>query len=158
MSKNTLRLVGSVLFVLYLLQYFLHIKWDYLIDLQQIESYKRWSGLLLFSGIVLQWSLLLTRVFQFSYQTSNKLLNLHIWIGALSPLLFYIHSTILGYAYLFLLSITFFINFLLGSLNITELKSKYYYLHKIWYVGHIILSFIIMTLSLFHIWMVFYFE
>ena len=101
--------VGIVLFACYILQDVLNWQWDYLAAIQADESYKRWSGLALFLYIGLQWSLTLFRTRKSWESQSSVIMEIHKWMGAFSPLVFYIHSAEFGFAYLFVLSLVFFI-------------------------------------------------
>ena len=66
--------IGILLFVLYLVQYFLPVKWEWLYLLQEHnQMYKRCSGLAVFLLIVFQWVLTLTRVVKSLRKYSIKL-------------------------------------------------------------------------------------
>jgi hypothetical protein len=83
--------------------------------------------------------------------------HLHKLQGAISPLLFYIHSTALGYAYTFALSLVFFANFALGLVNqemIPESRYKKLYA-QYWLSTHIVLSTSMISLIVYHIYVVF---
>jgi hypothetical protein len=84
--------------------------------------------------------------------------NLHKWLGALSPLFFYIHSMDLGYGYLLLLSYVFLTNALLGYINLDVVKNNSELLFKGWMIVHVALSLIVTFLLFFHISMVFYYK
>jgi hypothetical protein len=157
MTKGYL-ITGAVLFLLYILQDVLNIRWHYLHALQLEEGFKRWSGLCLLFFIILQWSLTISRVKKRLEPYAPFILKLHKWMGAFSPLLFYIHSMKFGFAYLFLLSITFFTNMLLGFVHVDIIKTKAYWYFQGWMIAHVAFSLIITLLSLFHIWIVFYYN
>ncbi len=84
--------------------------------------------------------------------------NIHKWLGAISPLFFYVHSVNLGYGYLLLLSCVFFSNALLGYINLDVIKNNGDALFKGWMISHVALSLIITILLFFHITMVFYYK
>ena len=65
--------------------------------LQQEEMFNRWSGLALAIIITFQWVLTLTRVFKGLRKYSLKMTTVHKWLGAFTPLFFYVHSMNLGY-------------------------------------------------------------
>ena len=151
--------IGILLLLLYLIQCLLPYKWDYLIYLQHIESYKRWSGLILFLLILFQWSLTISRVvYNYSSEAKQKLIYWHQLLGAISPLVFYMHSSNPGYALLLFLTIIFFINILLGVLydNICNFKERKYF--NIWLGCHILCSAFVFFVSIIHIWIVFYYS
>ncbi len=157
-ANNKSTIVGLLLLFAFLLQFFFNIEWTWLFNLQQGELYKRWSGLLLAVLIVMQWVLTLTRVVKKWRSYAVTMQNIHKWLGALSPLVFYIHSMSMGYGYLLLLSYIFFSNALLGYLNLDVIKSSSEALFKGWMITHVALSIVITSMMVFHITMVFYYK
>ncbi|MFY0598484.1 MAG: hypothetical protein JXR03_02355 [Cyclobacteriaceae bacterium] len=149
---------GLTLFALFILQDLLGWKWDFLYELQDDQMYRRWSGLVLSLIILFQWSLSLVRSRPKWEELSLKFYNIHNWIGAFTPLLFYIHSMQLGFAYLLVLSLTFFGNFLLGMFNLDVIKNKSQIIFQAWMILHVACSFFITLLTIYHIWVVFYYE
>lgn len=151
--------LGIFLFIAYLVQYFIPIKWEWLLDLQENhQMYKRWSGLAVFLLIVFQWVLTVTRVVKPLRKYSVTLTNTHKWIGALSPILFYVHVMNFGYGYLALLSYLFFANMLLGVVNLDIIKSKKNWVFQSWMISHVAFSVVITFLAVFHIGVVFYYK
>ncbi len=151
--------IGIFLFVLYIVQYFLPVKWMWLYELQEHnQMYKRWSGLAVFLLIVFQWVLTISRIWKRLWKYSAKLTTIHKWIGAFSPILFYIHVMEFGYGYLALLSYLFFANMLLGIINLDVIKSKKDWVFQSWMITHVAFSIIITFISLFHIGVVFYYK
>ncbi len=154
--KKIKEILGPTLTCLYLLQYWLSLKWSCLELLQGDQSYKRWSGLVLFLLIMIQWSLSLGRiVYEIKDKTKLRIVNLHKWIGAFAPILFYLHSIKPGYGLLFFLTSLFFLDLIGGYLNyIQHFKSSstYYFL---WLFFHILLSVVVLFVALLHIWIVF---
>ena len=158
MGRKAFIITGLTFFTFYIVQDVFGLKLESLELLQQDQMYRRWSGLGLSLVILFQWSLSLVRTKPKWEDLSLKFYNIHNWVGAFTPLLFYIHSTKLGFAYLFVLSITFFFNFLLGTLNLDVLKSKSQIVFQGWMVLHVAASFFITFLTIYHIWVVFYYE
>jgi len=156
--NNKSTILGLVLLLLFFLQFFLKLQWNWLFELQQQEMYKRWSGLGLAIFITFQWLLTLTRIIKRFRKYAIKMNLIHKWLGAISPLLFYIHSMGLGYGYLLLLSYIFFSNTLLGYLNLDVIKNNSDLLFKGWMIAHVAFSIIITILMFFHITMVFYYK
>jgi len=156
--NNKSTILGIVLLFLYFLQFFFKLKWNWLFQLQLGEMFNRWSGLALAIIIAFQWLLTLTRVSKRFRKFAIKMNLIHKWLGALSPLFFYIHSMELGYGYLLLLSYMFFSNALLGYLNLDVIKNNSDVLFKGWMITHVALSIIITVLMFFHITMVFYYK
>lgn len=158
MKNNGYLYIGIGLFVAYCMQEVLDLRWEYLYALQIEESFKRWSGLALFIYIALQWSLTLFRTKRKLEKHSSFLMDVHKWIGAFSPLVFYLHSMEFGYAYLFGLSITFFMNVLLGFVHTDTINTKAYWYFQGWMITHVAFSLLISLLALYHIWIVFYYN
>ncbi|MEO9512095.1 MAG: hypothetical protein ABJN84_02175 [Flavobacteriaceae bacterium] len=150
--------LGLVLLVLFLLQFFLGLDWKWLGNLQKDEYYKRWSGLGLALFITFQWVLTFSRVIKKFRAKSQKMAVIHKWIGAISPLFFYIHSIRMGYGYLALLSYVFFANTLIGYINLDVIKNNNELLFKGWMIVHVALSITVSILMLFHIGIVFYYK
>lgn len=150
--------IGLILLFLFFLQFALDLKWEWLYKLQQEEMFKRWSGFGLAIFILFQWLLTFSRVIQKFRKYSLKVTQLHKWIGALSPLLFYLHSMELGYGYTALLAYIFLINTLLGYFNLDVIKSANEVLFKGWMIVHVAFSIIVTLLMVFHIGVVFYYK
>ncbi len=155
-NKSTI--LGVLLLLIYLVQYFFNLQWQWLSTLQQGEMFKRWSGLFLSLFIAFQWVLTFTRVIKKFRKHAIKMTTIHKWLGALSPLFFYIHSISLGYGYLLLLSYIFFSNALIGYINLDVIKNNSDLLFKAWMMLHVAFSLIITIMMFFHIGMVFYYK
>ena len=156
--KQKPTLLGLVLLILFFIQFVFKLEWKWLLELQTGEMYKRWTGLVLALFITFQWVLTLTRVIKRFRKYSVKMTLIHKWIGALSPLFFYIHSIAAGYGYLALLTYLFFANALLGYLNLDVIKNNSDWLFKGWMIFHVLFSVIITVLMVFHIGVVFYYK
>lgn len=156
--KYKFLIIGLVLFAGYVLQEVLDLRWMMLQDLQQDQMYRRWSGLGLSLVILFQWLLSIVRVVPRWEELSLTFKNIHNWLGAFTPLLFYVHSMQLGYAYLFMLSITFFGNFLLGLFNLDLIKTTSQLVFKGWMILHVGFSFFVTFITIYHVWVVFYYE
>jgi hypothetical protein len=157
-ANNKSTLVGLILLCAFFLQFFLQLEWSWLFKLQQLELYKRWSGLVLALFINFQWLLTLTRTVKKWRKHAMTMLTIHKWIGAVSPLFFYIHSMGMGYGYLLLLSYIFLANTLLGYFNLDVIKNNSDALFKGWMISHVALSMVVTILMVFHITMVFYYK
>tara|TARA_R110002050_G_scaffold275455_1_gene420197 strand:- start:7430 stop:7903 length:474 start_codon:yes stop_codon:yes gene_type:complete len=155
-SKSTI--FGLVLLFLFFVQFFFKLEWVWLFELQQEEMYKRWSGLGLALLITFQWVLSITKVVKKLRKNSIKMTAIHKWLGALSPLFFYVHSMGLGYGYLALLAYVFFTNALIGYINLDVIKNNSDLLFKGWMIFHVSFSIIITVLMFFHIGVVFYYK
>lgn len=155
---NTSTVAGLILLIAFFLQFFLELEWTWLLQLQQEEMFKRWSGLVLALFMVFQWMFSLVRSVKKLRKHNLIMQNMHKWLGAISPLFFYIHSMSMGYGYLLLLTYVFFSNALLGFINLDVIKNNGEFLFKTWMILHVALSLIITVLMLFHITMVFYYK
>lgn len=158
MKRTLFVSIGLILFALFVLQDALDLRWEALQTLQEEQMYRRWSGLGLFTIILFQWSLSLVRVIPKLSDKSIIFHSIHNWLGAFTPLLFYIHSMELGFAYLFMLSVTFFGNFLLGMFNLDVLRSRSQIVFQGWMILHVAFSFFVSFVTVYHIWIVFYYE
>ena len=151
--------IGLVLFGFYIFQDLFSIKLGFLESWQLDDSYKTWTGLILFGLILFQWYLSLMRVKKdFNSDKKEFYTNIHKWVGVFLPLAFYIHSTNIGYGILGLLSFVFLLNIGIGFLNTEgnlDKNPKYY---KWWLASHIILSVAIVAFTLIHIWIVFFYN
>ncbi len=156
--NNKSTILGLVLMIAYFLQYILKLEWSWLFELQAQEMYKRWTGLGLALFIIFQWVLTMTRTIKRFRKYAMSMLSIHKWLGAISPLIFYIHTASLGYGYLLLLTYIFFSNTLLGYLNLNVLKNNSDLLFKSWMIAHVALSVIVPIMMVFHITMVFYYK
>ncbi|WP_299551277.1 hypothetical protein [Seonamhaeicola sp.] len=157
-KNNKSTLIGLVFLIAYFFQYFLKLEWNWLFQWQQEELFKRWSGLALMMLITCQWMLTLSRVIKKFRKHAMAMQAIHKWLGAVSPLFFYIHSMGLGYGYLLLLSYIFFSNALLGYFNLDVIRNNSDILFKGWMIVHVALSIIVTILMVFHITMVFYYK
>lgn len=158
LSNNKSTITGLILLSAFFLQFFLKLEWSWLLELQQQEMYKRWSGLVLALFIVFQWVLTLTRVIKKFRKHAMSMQTIHKWLGAVSPLFFYIHSMALGYGYLLLLSYVFLVNTLLGYFNLDVIKNNSDALFKGWMIMHVALSIVVSVMMVLHITMVFYYK
>ncbi|MCB0648721.1 MAG: hypothetical protein KDC49_18755 [Saprospiraceae bacterium] len=149
--------IGFGLVCIYTIQYLSPIDLPYLSVWQAKESYKRWSGLALFAIILFQWWLTIEQVI-IKKKKKEKSVALHRWVGVLSPVAFLVHSSNPSFGFLLLLSVLFYLNLALGILHIPITKKLSAGIYSIWYMGHMVLSCLITGLSIFHIWLVFYYK
>lgn len=154
--KKTKNILALVLFLLFLVQYIAQLDFDCLMRLQTNDSYRKWSGFTLFLVILCQWVLPISRgVFDLTGNTLEKMIAMHNWLGVISPLVFYFHSSKPNYGMLLLLTVVFFMNMLVGiSLNSESFK-RYF---RFGILLHIFLSASITILAVFHIWLVYYYN
>jgi len=157
-NNSYITAIGLILFSAYLLQEIFQLKFEALELLQAKEIFKRWSGLGLGLFIAFQWLLTFSRIIPRFRAKAQSINELHKWIGILSPLLLYVHSTHFGFGYLMLFSYLFLGNMLIGTINLDVLKSSKEWLFKGWMIVHVGLSMTITLLLFLHIGIVFYYK
>ena len=91
-------------------------------------------------------------------KTTKPIIAMASVVGGIVTGTFYVHSSTFGYAYLMWLGIAFYFNVFIGLLNIQILKNLNRLLFSVWFVTHLLISILILVFSVFHIWMVFYYE
>ena len=151
--------LGTLLILAFALQDLLQLKWPWLETIQATESFRRWSGVGLTLYLAAQFILPAMR-WRGSLKSTVQYYHLHKIQGAFAPLIYYVHATDMGYAYLLVLSIVYFANFLLGLLNqeiITKPQLKRVYQYY-WLIAHILLSLLTVGLVAFHIYIVFAYQ
>ena len=156
--KTTYIYVGILLFIVYLVQEIFSLKFNFLEELQANESYRRWSGLLVLLIIAYQWVLTFVRIKITNPFALERFYTIHTWLGAFTPLFFYIHTTKPGFAYLLFLTLAFYANFLLGMFNLDVIKTRAQWYFQLWMILHVSFSFIITSVTFYHIWIVFYYN
>lgn len=147
--------LGLVLVASYLAQDILGLKWPWLVEMQTDETFKRYTGFLLTGYILHQWLLSLDRL---KGQYSETGLGRHMAWGAWAPLVFYVHTHQIGYAYLFLLSTVYLANVTLGLLNreVVGIQKKWFLVG--WMIVHVCLSVLLVTLAGYHAFIAFYYQ
>lgn len=144
--------LGLAFLVFYILQSFFDLKIELLTVLQNNDTYKIISGLIVIFYIVLQWRLPVIRVLnRNNHALLTKSKHKHNILGAFAPIIFYFHSTDFGYAYLAVLSSIYLGNSFLGYLNgeFISLKYRKNYVYA-WTILHITLSSVLLYLSFYH--------
>lgn len=149
-------LAGMVLLAAFLLQRLLGLSWGALSRWQAQEGYQRWSGLGLALFMAYQWYFPLLR-FQSRLRESARQFQLHKRIGLLAPLVYFFHTTHVGYGFLFFLSGVFFANLALGIaspgwISHPDIKRRYSFS---WIIAHVLLSVLTLGLVLLHVYIAF---
>jgi methionine sulfoxide reductase heme-binding subunit len=149
MKKNSPTFyVGVFLLAVFILQLTLDLKWHWLVTLQENDQVKLISGLMLGSFIAFQWQLTFLRLTQ--NRKAKLYYSVHRTIGYAGPLIFYIHSTTFGYAYLAVLSGIYFANIVLGLIHTQWLPSRQKWITYSWLVAHCAFSVIVVVLMAYH--------
>jgi methionine sulfoxide reductase heme-binding subunit len=148
--------VGAILWVLFLEQLGLKLDWPALRVWQGRFSYKVATGALLGAFISFQWLLAICRVSGFM-RVAKALYPWHQTVGALAPVLLFLHSTRLGFGYLVVLCGVYLANNLVGLINPSAFPRVKSVL-SLWTVVHIALSVLLVALTAYHAWTALYYE
>ena len=149
MAKYTQLIVTLGLCVLYLLQSAFEQVLPKVETVQQIDGVRTATGVLLIVFIAYQWYLSYRKL------TGQSIQNAARWhgnLGALAPVLLYLHSASLGYAYLFVLSLLFVLNTMVGAIakvagGSAEQRRLF---QSTWLIAHVPSSCLITVLALMH--------
>jgi hypothetical protein len=144
------------LWVLFLEQLGLELDWSALRAWQSRFPNKVATGALLALFLSFQWLLAICRIGGLM-RAAKALYPLHQTLGALAPLLLFLHSTRLGFGYLVVLSVVYLANNLVGLVNpsaFPRIKSVL----SVWTIVHIALSVLVVVLTAYHAWTALYYE
>lgn len=108
-------LTGILLMAAWVVQAIGGWRWEWLADFQDIETYKQLTGLILVLFFMMQWRLSVARMR--TAAPVARLLVQHRDLGALAPLLLYLHAMDFGHAYIRVMSVAFIILVALGLLQ-----------------------------------------
>jgi ferredoxin-NADP reductase/CRP-like cAMP-binding protein len=138
---------------LYLLQALLGLTWSALENAQQSMLYSSITGLALVALIAYQWVLPTLRL-RGQLKRAIRHYEWHKKLGLATPVLLYLHSVTLGYAYAFVLAVVWLSNGVVGALDKTLIKDarqreKY---EGPWLIAHVVLSCLVLSLALVHIY------
>ena len=150
-------LVGSLLLTLYFIQLNLNLRWLWLDNLQGNEVYQQVTGFMLLAYVILQGRLGYHRL-RYPKKSFAPLLKSHKLHGVFGPLLFYVHSMDIGFAYQVVLTFIFLGNSLVGYLNPQALKVRVKWYVLSWTIVHVSLALLTLALMLFHIYVVYYYS
>jgi len=147
---NQWALTSFILLALFFLQYIFDLSPQWLMSLQKQDVYKQITGFGLFAYVYYQWHLAFIHLNK--HQPTEAQRKTHRIVGAVAPLIYYIHSTELGYAYQSLLSSAFLTNCLIGSINpqFVRIKSRRYY--SVWVLSHVGLAVMVVVLLFYHLY------
>ena len=153
--------IGLILLLLFPLQALIGWQPARLAELQQIDKYKMWSGLVLAIYLGMQWVLPGLRLAK-KPKLVKRFYTLHKQVGVFAPLMFYMHSMQWGYAYLMVLSIVFFANIAIGLFSV-DVVGQYMKVYRKqytfwWMVMHVSLSVVTMGMMLYHIYISFAYQ
>jgi len=149
-------LAGAAMWILFLTQLDLGLEWGPLSVWQRHTWYKIASGSLLAGFVCFQWLLAFLRVNRWA-RAARALYSWHQTAGAFSPALLFLHSTRLGFGYLFVLSTVYVTNNVLGLVSPSTFP-RLKVLLPFWVIAHIALSVLLVAMVVYHVWTALYYE
>ena len=147
---------GTLLMAAFVAQTLWGWRWEWLAGLQENELYKQLTGLALVIFFMMQWRLSVARMG--GTIRAARLLTLHRGLGALAPLLLYLHAISFGYAYIRVMSISFLGLVALGLLQQPLARLNNSRLNTAWLVVHVTLATVLPFLIGYHAFNAFYYE
>ena len=149
--------IGIVLLAGFMLQAALGLSWSELESVQQMIGYKIASGSLLCVYLATQWQVPYQRLTR-STSNARDRLSEHKIVGALGPLILYLHSSKLGVGYTFILGVLFLANAAIALLNRETLAIRARWFWWSWLTLHIALAVTVTVLGAFHACNALYYE
>lgn len=143
--------LGLVLLAALLAQQLAGWHWPLLGELQAGKVYKQLSGFGLLALLLYQWRFSVTRA-KGDMRKAFAMVEFHKLFGAVAPLLFFLHSQSLGYAYLKLLSLAFLLVILTGLFNFEIVKTHRPWFRPVWITAHVGLSMLLLFLVAYHVY------
>lgn len=119
--------------------------------------YKAVTGLLLTGYILAQWRVSKSRFTKQSATQVRTAISSHKALGLVGPVVFLIHSQKMGYGYLAILSLSFFVSFSLGISHERIIKLKNPGITKLSLITHIGASTLMLGIAVYHIFIVLYY-
>jgi len=150
MAFNRWTSISFILLALFIFQYVFSLSPQWLLSLQTSDVYKQITGFMLFAYVYYQWHLAFIHLNKLQPTQAQR--KTHRIVGAIAPLIYYIHSVELGYAYQTILSSAFLANCFVGSINpqVVRIKSSRYY--GLWIFCHITLAVMVVVLLFYHLY------
>lgn len=155
--SDTLTVAGLTLLVLLVVQLAGGLRWPWLVELQAEDLYKQFSGFALCAFIAYQWRLSLARAGGRAHDDS-RLADTHKLVGLAAPLLFFMHSQSLGYAYQVALSLAFLGLFFSGLFHREALRIPNPGYRTAWIAAHVSLATALPVLLGYHVYITYTFE
>ena len=142
---------------LYFIQLNLNLRWLWLDNLQGNEIYQQVTGFMLLAYVIFQARLGYQRL-RYPKKPFAVILKNHKLHGVFGPVLFYVHSMDIGFAYQVVLTFVFLGNSLLGYLNPQAIRVRVRWYVYSWVFIHVSLAILTLVLMLFHIYVVYYYS
>ena len=149
-------IIGFSFLLMYLLQVVLNLRWEWLDAVQSGEFYRQFTGFLLLAYVLMQSKLGMSRIRE-SKSLYKDLYRQHRLQGVFGPVILYIHSIDIGFAYQTVLTFIFLGNTLVGYLSPQSIaiRNKIYALS--WTILHISLAILTLILIFFDMFIVYYY-
>jgi hypothetical protein len=119
--------------------------------------YKAVTGLLLVIYILAQWRVSKSRFTKQSATQVRTAVTTHKSLGLIGPIVLLIHSQKVGFGYLKILSLSFYISFTIGIFHERIIKLKNPSLTKLALITHIGSSTLMLGIIIYHIFIVLYY-
>jgi len=148
---------GTTLVVVYAALAIGDWRWDWLSALQEIELYKRLTGLVLVLLFAAQWRLMVVRT-RGALRLARRLLTSHQFWGALAPVWLYLHADDFGHAYIRAMCLAFLGLVCLGLLYQPIIRLHRSWLTATWLVTHVAIAAMLIPLIGYHVFNSFYYE
>ncbi len=157
-EKYRLVYLGLFFLLAFAIQAIFDLKWQWLAQQQANDVYAKWSGISLAVYLGAQWILPFLRMIG-KQKVAKRFYPLHKQAGVFAPVVFYIHSMEFGYAYLFVLSVVYFANTLLGLFSV-DIVAKFVRTYRKqylfwWMIMHVALSILTMGFMIYHAYIAF---
>lgn len=153
-SKGYARL-GWLLLIAFAVQAIGNFNWSFLTTLQANDVYQQLSGFVMVGFLAHQWRCALSR--RHAQNTPTRLTH-HKLLGAFAPVFFYAHAQHLGYAFLQILSLSYFAIVVTGLCNIELLRIAKNGLRTVWLLVHIGLATGLLFLLGYHVFISYAYE
>lgn len=148
--------IGAMLWILWVVQNFYPIHYPAFDALRTTFAYRTATGFALVAFVAFQWTLPYLR-HEGKVGAAAKNLIWHRRLGALAPLLYFLHAPRFGYGFLALLSGSFLTNAALATFGYDRsLRSKALWLT--WLFVHIVAACLVVALGAIHVVTALYYE
>jgi len=152
--QNTLFVIGLLFVLFYIAQYYFSLRFNALNNLQSDYDFKLLTGIGLAVYIFSQWRLYRVRENQ-SKISQRRIIQIHQWLGVLSPVVLYIHTAQIGYGYQLVMTYCFLLTVLSGIMSPSFLGYRNRLFYKLWLITHVLFAFLFFLLIFYHLLIVF---
>jgi hypothetical protein len=132
-------LLAVALLAAYLGQAVMNLDFAWLVAWQRDEIYKLATGGALVAFLAMQWLF------------ARRSRDVHLWLGALAPLVLYAHATKFAYGYLVWLVAVYLGVGAVGLLHRPIVTRRARRLYIAWFIAHLALSVLLLVLTAYHV-------